>query len=117
MLAKIDRAMPPLDSWGSVTNLGFEVIEGDVQAMDMVHGAPTDPVSCAYFGVTRGKFRMTYPFDEHAVVVEGTVTLTDEATGTKTSYGLGDARFVRKGTSVLWDVTSDRVVSNYFASA
>jgi len=118
MLTKIDRTIPPLDSWGSVTNLGSEILEGDVQAMGhMVHGAPTDPVSCAYFGVTRGKFRMTYPFDEHAVVVEGTVTLTDEATGIATSYGIGDAWFVRKGTPVLWDVTSDRFVKNYFAIA
>ncbi|WP_223252676.1 hypothetical protein [Paracoccus mutanolyticus] len=46
------------------------MLEGDVQCMGrMIHGAPTDPVSCAWFGATRGKFRMTYPFDEHSVVV------------------------------------------------
>lgn len=118
MMTKINADLPALDSWGSVTNLGSEVLEGDVQCMgSMVHGAPTDPVSCAYFGVTRGKFRMTYPFDEHAVVVEGSVTLTDERSGVATSYGVGDAWFVRKGTPVLWEVTSDRFVKNYLAVA
>ena len=82
MITKIDTKIPELESWGSIANLGSEVLEGDVQCMGhMVHGAPTDPVSCAFFGVTRGKFRMTYPFDEHATVVEGSVTLTDESTG------------------------------------
>lgn len=118
MITKLDTTVPALDPWGSVTNLGSEVLEGDVQCMGkMLHGAPTDPVSSAWFGVTRGKFRMTYPFDEHAVVVEGSVTLTDEATGETTSYGVGDAWFVQKGTPILWDVTSDRFVKNYFAVA
>lgn len=118
MMTKIDTTVPELDPWGSVTNLGSEVLEGDVQCMgEMVYGAPTDPVSCAYFGVTRGKFRMTYPFNEHAVVVEGSVTLTDENTGTATIYSVGDSWFVEKGTPILWDVTSDRFVKNYFAVA
>jgi uncharacterized cupin superfamily protein len=37
----------------------------------MTHGAPTDPVSSAYFGTTQGKFRMVYPFSEQAVIVTG----------------------------------------------
>lgn len=118
MITKINTTVPELDAWGSVSNLGSEVLEGDVQCMGkMVHGAPTDPVSCAWFGVTRGTFRMTYPFDEHAVVVEGTVTLTDESTGIATPYGVGDAWFVQKGTPILWEVTSERFVKNYLAIA
>ncbi|MFT4014580.1 MAG: hypothetical protein QM682_14520 [Paracoccus sp. (in: a-proteobacteria)] len=97
MITKIDTTtIPALDPWGSVTNLGSEVLEGDVQCMgSMIHGAPTDPVSCAFFGVT----------------------LTDESTGIATSYGVGDAWFVEKGTAILWEVTSDRFVKNYFAVA
>ena len=118
MTIKIDTTVPELEPWGSVTNLGSEVLEGDVQCMGrMIHGAPTDPVSCAWFGATRGKFRMTYPFDEHSVVVEGSVTLPNEATGEAVSYGVGDAWFVRKGTPVLWEITSDRFVKNYLAVA
>lgn len=118
MITKIDTKIPELESWGSIANLGSEVLEGDVQCMGhMVHGAPTDPVSCAFFGVTRGKFRMTYPFDEHATVVEGSVTLTDESTGIAQTYQVGDGWFVRKGTPILWEVTSDRFVKNYLAVA
>ncbi|MDQ7776846.1 MAG: cupin domain-containing protein [Paracoccus aminovorans] len=118
MMTRIDTEVPALEPWGSIENLGAEVLEGDVQCMGrMVHGAPTDPVSCAWFGATRGRFRMVYPFDEHSVVVEGSVTLTDEATGTATTYGVGDAWFVKKGTPVLWDVTSERFVKNYLAVA
>ena len=67
--------------------------------------------------MTRGKFRMTYPFDEHATVVEGSVTLTDESTGIAQTYHVGDGWFVRKGTPILWEVTSDRFVKNYLAVA
>lgn len=118
MLIRIETAAPEMESWGSIANLGAEVLEGDVQCMGaMTHGAPTDPVSCAYFGVTKGKFRMTYPFDEHAIVIEGSVTLTDETAGTTATYTVGDGWFAQKGTQVLWEVTTDRFVKNYLAVA
>lgn len=61
-----------LDAWGSVADLGSEILEGEVKAFGkMTAGAPTDPVSAAYFGTTAGKFRMTYPFSEQATVVSG----------------------------------------------
>jgi uncharacterized cupin superfamily protein len=96
--------IPSLDSWGTVADLGSEILEGDCLALGkMVYGAPTDPVSSAYFGATRGVFRMTYPFTEHAVVLEGELTLTNEAT--------------EKGTPVLWTITTDRFVKHYVAVA
>lgn len=76
-----------LDAWGSVADLGSEILEGEVKAFGkMTAGAPTDPVSAAYFGTTAGKFRMTYPFSEQATVVSGEVRLTDESTGQSTLY-------------------------------
>ncbi len=105
-----------LDSWGTVANLGSEILEGEVNAFGkMVFGAPDAPVSCGYFACTKGKFRMVYPFSEHAVVLEGKVTLTNEATGKSETYGVGDSWFVEKGTPVLWHVESDRFTKNYFA--
>lgn len=94
-----------LDAWGSVADLGSEILEGEVKAFGkMTAGAPTDPVSAAYFGTTAGKFRMTYPFSEQATVVSGEVRLTDESTGQSTLYKAGDSWFVSKGTPVLWEV-------------
>ncbi|WP_414479413.1 cupin domain-containing protein [Pseudomonas aeruginosa] len=91
-----------LDAWGSVADLGSEILEGEVKAFGkMTAGAPTDPVSAAYFGTTAGKFRMTYPFSEQATVVSGEVRLTDESTGQSTLYKAGDSWFVSQGTPVL----------------
>jgi len=108
-----------LDSWGSITDLGSEVIEGDVKAFGkMTHGAPTDPISAAYFGTTKGKFRMTYPFSEQATVLSGELLLTDESTGITTRFKTGDSWFVAKGTPILWDIVSETgFVKHYLAFA
>jgi uncharacterized cupin superfamily protein len=109
---------PDLDAWGSIADLGAEVLEGDVRASGkMLFGAPTDPLSCAYFACTKGKFRMIYPYTEHALVIEGSATLTDERTGEAKTYHPGDAWFVEKGTPVLWEVHTERFVKNYFGAA
>ncbi len=107
-----------LDAWGSVADLGSEILEGEVKAFGkMTAGAPTDPVSAAYFSTTAGKFRMTYPFSEQATVVSGEVRLTDESTGQSTLYKAGDSWFVSKGTPVLWEVADGGFVKHYYAVA
>ncbi|BBT17909.1 cupin domain-containing protein [Metapseudomonas otitidis] len=107
-----------LDAWGTVADLGSEILEGEVKAFGkMTAGAPTDPVSAAYFGTTAGKFRMTYPFNEQATVVSGEVILTDESTGQTTRFKAGDSWFVAKGTPVLWEVPGDGFVKHYYAVA
>lgn len=101
---------------GSVANLGAEVLSGDVQAYALgTFGAPTDPVSAGYFAVTPGSFRMSYPFNEQATVVQGEVTLTDTASGQSRTYRTGDSWFVTQGTEVVWQVTGDVFVKHFFA--
>lgn len=112
------NAVPELDSWGTVADLGSDILEGTGACFGkMVYGTPDAPLSCGYFAVVKGKFRMTYPFFEHAVVVEGSVTLTEEHTGKATTYGPGEGWFVEKGTTVLWEIHSDRFAKNYVAIA
>lgn len=107
-----------LDAWGTVADLGSEILEGEVNCFGkMTDGAPTDPVCAAYFGTTQGKFRMVYPFNEQATVVTGEVVLTDESTGQVTRFKAGDSWFVTKGTPVLWEVVSDSFVKHYYAVA
>ncbi|MEW6464037.1 DUF861 domain-containing protein [Ectopseudomonas khazarica] len=107
-----------LDAWGTVADLGSEILEGEVKCFGkMTAGAPTDPVSAAYFGTTKGKFRMTYPFNEQATVVTGEVVLTDESTGQASRFKAGDTWFVTKGTPVLWEIVSDSFVKHYYAVA
>lgn len=106
-----------LDPWGTVADLGAEILDGDVRAFGkMTFGAPTDPVSSAYFGTTQGTFRMVYPFAEQATLVTGEVLLTDESSGQTTRYQAGDSWFVTKGTPVRWEVLSDSFVKHYFAA-
>ncbi len=107
-----------LDAWGSVADLGSEILEGEVKAFGkMTAGAPTDPVSAAYFGTTAGKFRMTYPFSEQATVVSGEVRLTDESTGQSTPLQ-GRRQLVRQqGHPVLWEVADGGFVKHYYAVA
>ncbi|AIG01925.1 enzyme of the cupin superfamily [Pseudomonas fluorescens] len=113
---KKDIQLSELDAWGTVADLGAEILAGELKAFGkMTFGAPTDLVSSAYFGTTQGKFRMVYPFNEQATVVTGEVRLTDEASGQTTRYKTGDSWFVTKGTPVLWEVLSESFVKHYFA--
>jgi uncharacterized protein len=112
------NSIPELDALGSIAGLGAEILDGDVQAFGkMLFGAPTDALSCAYFGCTKGTFRMVYPYTEHAIVLEGTAILTDETTGVARTYTVGESWFVEKGAKVLWEVTSERFVKNYLGAA
>jgi len=110
--------VPELEGWGTVADLGAEILEGDGFCFGkIIYGAPDAPLSCGYFAALKGKFRMTYPFSEHSVVVDGRVTLTNERTGETSSYGPGDGWFVEKGTEVLWEIQDERFTKNYVAIA
>ena len=118
MIAIHPNIVPELDEWGTVADLGSSILEGEGSCFGkMVFGTPEAPLSCGYFATIKGKVRMTYPFSEHAVVVEGRATLTDERTGKTVTYSPGDGWFVEKGTSVIWEIHSDRFTKNYAAIA
>ncbi|CAN0624395.1 Cupin_3 domain-containing protein [Burkholderia multivorans] len=116
---KLGTSISELDAWGSVSALGSQILsDGDVQAYGkLTHGAPTDPVSAGYFGASKGKFRLVYPFNEQATIVNGEVKITDEATGETRIFKAGDSWFVTKGTSTVWEVIGDGVVKHYLAIA
>lgn len=48
---------------------------------------------------------ITWPFTEHAFVIEGRVTITDLATGKEATYGPGDGWIIKQGSKTKWDVT------------
>ncbi|WP_343731902.1 cupin domain-containing protein [Duganella sp.] len=101
---------------GPVSLLGATIEAGTVDAYALgTFGAPADAVSAGYFGVTRGVFRMTYPFNEQATVVQGSVKLTDVASGASVVYQTGDSWFVTQGTEVLWEIQSDFFIKHFFA--
>jgi len=107
MFALKVNSVPSLDDWGTVANLGSTILEGDGKASGLFTiGALEAPLGAAYFAVSKSKFRMVYPFTEHALVVEGEATLTNETTGEAVTFKAGDGWTVEKGTPVLWDVKS-----------
>lgn len=116
---KQGTTLSELDAWGNLAELGAEILEGgQVQAFGKpTHGAPTDPISAAYFGTTKGKFRLVYPFSEQASLVTGEVRITDESTGETRHFKAGDAWFVAKGTSTVWEVLTDGFTKHYLAFA
>ncbi|CAB5563459.1 cupin domain-containing protein [Providencia hangzhouensis] len=112
----LNKPLPELLNIGSVTNLGSVVVEGDPQAsVAMIHGEPTDNLTCGIFACTKGKFKMVYPFDEMATVHEGSVKLTDVKTGVTVEYHKGDTWFAAKGTEVLWEIDTPRFAKHYLA--
>ena len=62
---------------------------------------------------TRGKVEVTFPFSEHATILEGEVILTDESGQTHT-YRPGDSYFIKQGQVVIWDVKGERVIKSFF---
>lgn len=118
MLALKSSIIPALDAWGTVADLGSTILEGEgAAAGKFTHGTPEAPVSAGYFSVTKSVFKMVYPFTEHALLLEGEVTLKNETTGESVTYKAGDGWMIEKGTPVLWTVHTPRLVKHYVAIA
>ena len=56
---------------------------------------------------------MSVPFTEHSTIIEGSVTLTDEA-GQTHRFDPGDSYLVRQRSSIFWHVTGSRVQKSFF---
>jgi len=101
-----------LMSLGPPEALGGEVLSGEPQLygrFDFREGN----VAAGVFRATTGRIRVTFPFTEHATILEGEVTLTDE-TGKTQSFKAGDSYFIRQNQVVLWDVQGQHVVKSFF---
>ncbi|KIC09225.1 hypothetical protein RA19_16050 [Leisingera sp. ANG-M1] len=105
-----------LDAWGTPEDIGSETVEGAPECAGSFDlGSPDDPVFGGLYSVTKGKYRVTYGFHEHATLLDGEVALTNEATGDTVVYGPGDSWIIAKGTPVLWDIRSDVARKSYLA--
>lgn len=92
--------------------LGGEVISGSPELygrFDFREGN----VASGIFMATSGRIRVTFPFTEHATILEGEVTLTDE-TGQSQTFKAGDSYFIRQNQVILWDVKSGHVLKSFF---
>ena len=111
-----DDARGELDSWGKPEEIGAETIHGDIDcAGGITLGGLDKPVFGGEYSATRGRYRVTYAFHEHATLLDGEVALTDVATGDTILYGPGDSWLIAKDTQVVWDIRSDVARKSFLA--
>jgi len=97
---------------GPPETLGGKVLEGDPKIFarfDHMKGG----MVAGLFKATTGKIEVTFPFTEHATILEGEVTITD-GTGQTHTYKPGDSYLIRQGQVVLWEVKGKQVIKSFF---
>ncbi len=111
---KLNEERIDLDVWGPPEKLSAVTLEGDpIMYGKPLYGTGEGPITDGVYEVTKGKFKVIYPFHEHATVLEGEVTLSDEA-GNSVTYGPGDSWFCHQGEVITWDVKSERLRKTFF---
>ncbi|WP_298286322.1 cupin domain-containing protein [Acidocella sp.] len=115
---KLDMDRMPLDDWGTPENIGAVTVEGAVKISGkLLFGTLETPVSGGIYAATQGKYRVTYPFHEHATLLDGELAITDETSGKTVVYGPGDSWIIAKGATVLWHIRSPHIRKTYLAAA
>ena len=97
---------------GPPEDLGGKVLEGSPKISARVDFHEGNMLG-GVFEATRGKVEVTFPFTEHATILEGEVILTDESGQTHT-YRPGDTYLIKQGQVIIWDVQVDRVRKSFF---
>ena len=111
---KLTHERMDLDVWGPPERLSAVTLEGSpIMHGRALYGSADNPISAGIYEVTKGKFKVVYPFHEHATVLEGEVILSDEK-GNSVTYGPGDSWFCHQGEVITWDVRSERLRKCFF---
>lgn len=97
---------------GPPEGLGGKVLEGMPRISARVD-YQADGMMAGIFECTTGKVEVTFPFTEHATILEGEVKITD-ASGQTHTYAPGDSYLIRQGDVVVWDVPGPRVRKSFF---
>ena len=110
---KLDADAIELDVWGPPEELAAVTLEGEpIMYGIKLYNSGNGQILSGIYEVTKGKFKVIYPFHEHATVLSGKVTLTDKE-GNSVTYGPGDSWFCHQGEVVTWDV-KDRLRKTFF---
>jgi hypothetical protein len=105
------RDMSQFVSLGPPEGLGGRVLEGTPEIFARVDFS-ANGMTAGLFMSTRGVIEVTFPFTEHATILEGEVTLTDQA-GQSHTYRSGDSYFIKQGSVLRWDVKGERVIKSF----
>jgi uncharacterized cupin superfamily protein len=105
-------AQDELTDLGDPEGLGGTVLSGDPRISARIDHAGEQALA-GVFQATRGDVRIAFPFTEHATVLSGAVTLTDQ-TGAQRRLAVGDSYLIRQASSILWQVGQSRVQKSFF---
>ncbi len=98
---------------GTPEDLGFaKTLDGTPEASMQVDFS-AGGMTAGLFMATRGKVEITFRATEHATILEGEVTLTDESGQTR-DYRPGDSYFITQGQIIVWEVKSERMIKSFF---
>lgn len=96
---------------GDPADLGGKVLEGDPRISARIdHQVGT--VTAGVFQATTGVVEITFPFTEHATILDGRVTITD-ADGLVHDYRPGDSYVIEQDAVVRWEVRGRRVQKSF----
>lgn len=101
-----------LQPLGAPADLGGEVVSGDPKLFGRIDFKEGN-LMAGLFMATTGTVRIDFPFTEHATILEGEVTLTDEA-GQKRTLKPGDSYLIRQHQIILWEVKGKHVIKSFF---
>jgi uncharacterized cupin superfamily protein len=97
---------------GPPSGLGATVLEGDPRISARIDYAENGMTAGVFQG-TRGKALIHFPFTEHATILFGQATLTDQAGNTHV-FKPGDSYLIRQGSDVLLDVEGSFFQKSFF---
>jgi len=99
-------------SLGSPAGLGGRVLAGNPAIFARVDFQQGN-IAGGLFKATEGVVEVTFPFTEHATILEGEVKITD-ATGKTFTYKEGDSYIIQQGQVVRWEVKDKYVIKSFF---
>lgn len=111
-----DAPVPDADlaDLGAAEGLGGKVREG-APRISARFDLNERNITAGIFEATPGTVEITFPFTEHATILEGEVTITD-ASGQAHTFRPGDSYLIRQGEVVLWEVRGERLRKSFFNS-
>jgi uncharacterized cupin superfamily protein len=103
-----------IEAWHPLDEIGAEILEGDPKQSGRVdYGSLETPLIAGVWECTQGKFKVTYPWNELATILEGKVTITFPD-GSEHTFGPGDTHFAQKGDLVTWNILTPKVRKSFF---
>ncbi|MCZ6721557.1 MAG: cupin domain-containing protein [Proteobacteria bacterium] len=109
-----NKSQTGLEPWHPLEEIGATILEGTPQQSGRIDfGSLETPMITGVWECTKGKFEVTYPWNELATILEGNITITDSK-GNAMKFGPGDTHFAVKGDRVTWQIHSDKVRKAFF---